>query len=270
MPDTVGSLIRHAAAAACLGVTIAARAIAQPPLPAPTVAPPEPQFLARYNFHLMAASLGSDDDRFKWDSHFGGDLDLVDYVKGRANILADYEAVLGNQLRAFDPNQGNYTLEASSSIRAGATEIAGVFHHVSRHLSDRPKIFAIAWNVLGVRVLRRLEVSGATFDVQGGIGHVTQRAFVDYVWTAYGDVVIRRPINHRLVAYAHGNGELFGIDAASSRGTQQDGRFEAGIRILGTAAALELFAGLERRIDADPIDEQPQRWTLAGFRIVSK
>ena len=124
--------------------------------------------------------------------------------------------------------------------------------------------------MLGVRILRRAEVGGTTFDIQGGVGHVTQRAYVDYVWTANADVVVRRPISSHLVAYAHGMGELFGVDSQSSRGTQQDGRLEAGIRINGVAGGLELFAGIERRIDANQIDQQPRRWTLAGFRIVSR
>ncbi len=271
MPDTAGSLIGHAAAAACLCLTLTAHARAQPPLPTPSQPPPTPEFLAHYNFHLSAESIAGGNERFKWDAHSGLDVDFVDYVSGRANILVDYEVVLGNEIRLFDPNQGNYTLEASASGRAGATELAGVFHHVSRHLSDRPKQFAIAWNVLGVRVLRRVKAGGTTFDIQGGAGRVVQRAYVDYAWTANVDVVIRRPVNERVGVYAHGLGELFGVDAAvSTRGTQEDGRVEGGLRINGAAAALEIFAGFERRIDAYPIDRRPGRWGLAGFRLVGK
>ena len=43
-----------------------------------------------------------------------------------------------------------------------------------------------------------------------------------------------------------------------------------GLRVNGPAAAAELFAGFERRIDADPLDRQAQRWTFAGFRLVSR
>ena len=95
--------------------------------------------MSRYDFHLSAAAVAVNDPRFSWETHFGGDIDVADYVVGRSSILVDYEAVLGDEFRAFDPNQGNYTLEASSSARVGDTEIAGVFHHVSRHLSDRPE-----------------------------------------------------------------------------------------------------------------------------------
>ena len=56
------------------------------------------------------------------------------------------------EFRQFDPNQGNYTLEGSGSVRAGPIEVAGVFHHVSRHLSDRPKRFPVDWNMIGGRI----------------------------------------------------------------------------------------------------------------------
>jgi len=247
------------------------QALAQTPLPKPQAAAASPDFLSNYNFHLSADALTIDDPRFSWQMHFGGDLDLVDYVVGRANILMDYEAVLGNQLRLFDPNQGNYTLEASASARAGATEIAGVVHHVSRHLSDRPKDFAIAWNVVGVRALRRVTAGGATIDLQGSAGRVIARAYVDYAWTGDADVVIRQPVNAHVGVFAHGLGELFGVDPAlAGRDTQRGGRLEGGLRLNGRAGAVELFAGVERRVDADPLDRQRQRWIFAGFRFVSQ
>ena len=113
---TPGSITRRAAFAACLLLTIAARAHAQP-LPSPSTAPPSADFMTHYDFQLSMAALSGGDQRFSWDAHFGGDVDLVDYVVGRANVLIDYEAVLGSEFRPFDPNQGNYTLEASGSAR---------------------------------------------------------------------------------------------------------------------------------------------------------
>jgi len=271
MADSAGSLIGHAAAAVCLSFTFTARAFAQSPLPTPIDAPSAADFLPRGTFHLSAAGLQIDDPRFTWDTHFGGEVDVVDYVFGRVNAVIDYQAILGNAFRIFDPNQGNYILESSASVRIAGTEIAGVFHHESRHLSDRPKRFAIAWNGLGVRVLRRIDLSGTTFDVQGSAGTITQHSYVDYRWTSDLDIVVRRPINPRAAVYAHGTGELFGIDSSlSARPTQKDGRVEVGVRVTGPAAAVEVFAGFERRIDADPIDRQAQRWAFAGFRIVSR
>src|SRR5476651_1844870 len=150
---TCGSLMQCALRAifvACLVCALAPSAYAQWIAPPPVDAPATPQFMPRYDFHLSADATASGDERFSFDTHFGGDMDLVDYKHGRGTVLIDYQAVLGDQLRPFDPNQGNYLLEASSSGRVGTTEIFGVFHHESRHLSDRFKIPAIAWNELQV------------------------------------------------------------------------------------------------------------------------
>src|SRR4051812_33655672 len=116
MSDTSGSLMRGAAAAACLMFVLAAPAAAQQ-VTVDAPAPPGPEFMSRYDFHLSAAALGDSDIRFGWDAHFGGDLDILDYVKGRTTVVIDYDVVLGHEQRLFDPNQGNYTLEASSSWR---------------------------------------------------------------------------------------------------------------------------------------------------------
>ena len=88
MPDTDGSLMRRAALAACLFLTAvrprASAQYAEPPGFAP--APASPDFLTRYDFHLSASKLAVStpdnlpDGRFVWDTHFGGDLDVVDYV----------------------------------------------------------------------------------------------------------------------------------------------------------------------------------------------
>src|SRR3989442_10512059 len=139
-----------------LGLLFPAPAAAQVPQPVFVPAPTAPEFLSRYDFHMTVHQLiGSDDpaERFSWDSHFGGSFDIVDYVVGRASVKVDYEAVLGSEFRPFDPNQANYTLEPSLSVRIGETELAAVFHHLSRHLSDRPEHFAIAWHMWGGRLL---------------------------------------------------------------------------------------------------------------------
>ena len=251
---------------------IGAVARAQMPQPVAVPAPSDPEFLSRFDFHLSAAALASGNDDFAWDAHFGGSFDIVDYVLGRASLIVDYQSGLGNQPRIFDPNQGNYTLEPSLSIRSGATEIAAIFHHQSRHLGDRPKDGAVAWNELGVRVMRRVAVGGATIDVDAEGGRVIQHGFVDYTWMGALGVTARRPINARIGMFAQGGGQLTGVDeAVNRRSTQFGGIAEAGVRIHGrSSAVLELFAGVERRIDPWPIAVGSMQWGLAGLRLVSR
>lgn len=267
MPDIVGSLRRRAAGAACLTLVVACNAAAQSPPPDPR---PDFQFLPRYDVAVMIAGLAHDDDRFSWDAHVGADLDLVDYGFGRFSILVDYQAVMGNQMQLFDPNQGNYLLEGSSSIRARSTEYAAMFHHVSRHLSDRAKNHAIAMNVLGGRVLRQVPLGAATLDIRAEVGRIIQHSYVDYTWRARVHLVARRPVSARLGLVARASGETYGVNPkVAGRDRQNGGRLEGGVRVAGRAAAIELFAGYERVVDADPLDRQPRRWAFAGFRVLN-
>jgi len=48
------------------------------------------------------------------------------------------------------------------------------------------------------------------------------------------------------------------------------GRAEAGVRVSGKQGAVDLFAGYERVVDADPFAEVPRSWAFAGFRLVNK
>lgn len=249
-------------------------AAAQVPQPLYVPAPPGPEFLSRYDFHMSVYKLIGEEDpaeRFSWDTHFGGSFDLIDYYFGRATVNIDYEAVLGHEYRPFDPNQANYMLEASLSARIGKTEVAGVFHHMSRHLSDRPKPNAVAWNAPGGRLLRRFTANDVTIDTAIDIGRVIQHSFVDYTWIGEGDVLVRRPVSPRVGIFAHGSGQFFFVNGTiPDRGTQVGTLLEGGIRVAGRGGALEAFAGFERRVDAYPLERVPQNWVLAGFRLLSR
>jgi len=255
-------------------VVSASSAAAQVPQPVAVPAPPQPEFFPRYDFHLTASSLLLDQDplqRYSWDAHFGGSVDLADYVGGRLSVTADYHAVLGSELRAFDPNQGNYTLEGTASGRAGHTEFVGVFHHVSRHLSDRPKRPAVAWNTVGGRVLHRLTLGATTIDADLDLAWVTQRGFVDYTWIGSLDLQVRHDVTSHVGLFAHASGQLYNVDElVARRSVQLGGVAEAGIRLRGTAGVIELFAGIERRVDAYPTERTAEHWGLAGFRLLSR
>jgi len=249
----------------------AAPATAQ--VPQPVVVPSAgADFLSHYDFWLSAAALAIDNPRFSWDTHFGGAVDVVDYGVGRVGVRIDYQAMLGNELRAFDPNQGNYLLEGNASARLGPnTEVVAIFHHVSRHLSDRAKLPAIAWNVAGARILQHVEIAGTSIDADLEGGAAIQHSTVDYRWVGELDLSIRRPITPRLGVFLHGGGQLFGVDeTVNHRGTQAGGLAEAGLRINGRGGILELFAGFEQRVDAYPTVLGSEHWGLAGFRLLSR
>lgn len=281
-PELPESLARQPAGAACrlfivLVVTVllgAGRARAQQPGPQPvdSLSPAKAEFLPRTNFQLAANTLSGGDPRFTWDARFGGSADVLDYHFGRLSIVGDYEAVVGSELKNFDVNQGLYILEASASGRADEHEVALVFHHVSRHLSDRLKLKRTAWNVLEVRYLRNLDLGGTRVAVVAGAGNVVTHVDVDYTWNLNFDVTARRPVSPRVALYGRGIGEAFGVDPAIRGRTQakHGGRFEGGVRLDAAGGFLELFAGVEHRLDADLHDYIPVTWAILGFRLVNK
>jgi hypothetical protein len=269
MLDPAGTVAKRAAATACLALLFAPWTHAQ--TPPQTSAPPAKTFLTRSGFSFSWAGLVDGDPRFSWDALLGIDLDLADYRVGRLNFTADYEAVLGDERRAFDLNHANYTLEASASYWVHSIELAGVFHHVSRHLSDRPNPATIAWNVAEVRATRQFLLGKSIVDTQLEVGRVLQHTFVDYVWTSNLRLAIRRSLSPRAALFAGGTGGLIGVDRTRlDRGRLCGARLESGVRLNGQTGALELFVGYERRIDAYPLDRQRARWFALGFRLVSR
>ncbi len=228
-------------------------------------------FLTGYRFHLSADSIRTDDPRFRWDAYFGGDIDVVDYRYGRINFLADYEVVLGNQFRHFDPNQGNYYLDLSASWRFKLGEVQGLFQHVSRHLGDRANEQSVAWNDAGVRITTTYASGPTTATVNVRAAKIVQHAFVDYRARAGmgGDVQYR--VNRRFAVVGRADLDVMMVDGSvAGRGTQVGGRTEAAVRVYGTGAGVEAFLGFERRIDPYPLERATRSWMVLGFRFVNR
>ena len=246
----------------------AARVDAQTaPPPQSDAQPPGLEFLSRFDSYLSVEHLASDEERFVWDGNVGVDIDLVDYGFGRLAGVAKYEVVMGSEFRPFDPTQGNYFLEVSTSARTDAFELAGVFHHVSRHLSDRFKRGSVDWNMVGGRISRdvvrgRTELRGRA-DVRG----VLRGGFVDYRWEVDTDVAARVALRPRVAAIARGGFRVLGVNGSRDRGTQYGYRGEGGMRVEGRGAALDLFVAVERRIDPYPLEFSTATWLITGFRI---
>jgi hypothetical protein len=235
-----------------------------------TEAAPSVVFLPRAAFHMTAEHLSGDDERYVWDANFGGELDLVGYGTGRFTFEANYQVILGEQIRAFDPNQGNYILAGAASLQVRGTEVAGVLYHQSRHLADRPKQDAVDWNMLGGRVRRRVLMRAATIDARADLRGVFMKSYVDYEWELdaglRGDVQVRPGVGILLAAGIR----HLGVDGSLDRGDQTGFRVEGGVRLEGRAGAIELFVAGERRIDPFPVEVGTASWVTAGFRLLSR
>jgi hypothetical protein len=234
---------------------------------------PEParvELLPRTAFHLSAEHLSGEDLMFVWDMNFGGELDVIDYRTGRATFVANYQAILGDEFRHFDPNQGNYILSGSASMRTPGVEVAGVFYHQSRHLADRANRVAVAWNMMGVRLQRALTTPRARVDARVDVRGVVAKAFVDYTWEVEGAVRSDVQIRPAVGVLVSGTLRRLGVDDSQNRGDQTGFRGEAGVRFEGRKGAMEFFLAAERRIDPSPLQFGTASWASVGFRLLSR
>ena len=245
-----------------------AQTLAAAASPATPAAARRPIFLADSSYYFQWAALSTPDVRFRWEPRIGFETALLDYHRGALRLVGDYDAVIGRERRRFDVNHGNYVLEMSTSLRTPVAELSGVFHHVSRHLTDRTNLPAISWNAFGARAERRVTRGPSTMSVRVDVAGVGQRAFVDYVWTSDLRVAIERPAGTSAKVFASATGSLIGVDRTRlDRKRQCGAAVEGGVRLKGKAAAMELFLGYERRIDAFPGDRFRVRMVQFGFRV---
>jgi len=232
--------------------------------------PARVQLLPSTEFRLSAEHISAENLMFVWDMNFGGQLDVIDYGTGRATFVANYQAILGDEFRHFDPNQGNYILSGSASMRAPGAEVAAVFYHQSRHLADRDNDVAVAWNMAGVRVQRSVTAGRARVDGRVDVRGVVAKAYVDYTWEIHGavrsDVQIRPSVGVLFV----GTLRRLGVDDSQNRGNQTGFRGETGVRFEGQRGAMEFFLAAERRIDPSPLQFGTARWVTVGFRLLSR
>ena len=248
------------------GLACAVSASAQTAAPAPRV-----EFIPRTAFYMTAERLwGEDDRRFRWDTNFGGELDLIDYGVGRLTFAANYQAILGDEYQLFDPNQGNYVLEGALSGRLPHVELAAVLYHQSRHLGDRPKDIPVDWNMLGVRALRTFPIGTFHLATRADLRGAIKQSFIDYRWEFDGRVRADRVVRPGVGVLLGGSVRHLGVDGSANRGGQTGFRAEAGVRLEGGGGAVELFVAAERRIDPYPLEFSTATWATAGFRLLTR
>ena len=252
------------------GAVPAAAQAPSPPAAAPAPGANGVTFLPRSAFYMSAEHIGSDDPRFVWDANFGGALDFVDYGYGRSTFYANYQVILGDEFHVFDPNQGNYILGGSTSLRAGAFEFAGVFHHESRHLSDRPKRQPVDWNMVGGRVQGFVTRGAVSSAISTDLRKTIKTSYVDYRWELDSRARTRYGLRSGLALVSDLDLRVLGVDGSQDRGTQIGYRVEGGIALEGSGAAVDLFAAVERRIDPYPLQFGTDTWGSIGFRLRSR
>lgn len=242
------------------------------PVAAQTAAPPPRiEFIPRTTFYMALEHLwGEADERYRWDANFGGELDVVDYGAGRLTFGANYQAVLGEEYQPFDPTQGNYIIEGALSARLPQVELAAVLYHQSRHLSDRAKEIPVDWNMLGVRAHRLFPAGAFYVETRTDLRWAIKQSYIDYRWELDGRVRADRVLRPGVGVLLAGSVRHLGVDGTRSRGGQTGFRAEAGVRLEGSAGALELFAAAERRIDPYPLEFSTAAWVTAGFRLLTR
>lgn len=230
------------------------------------------EFMPRTKFFMDASHLSSDEQRFRWSANLSGEIDLLGWNhRGRATFFANYEVVLGDQLRRFDPNQGNYTLDGMVMQGLGPVDVGVVLHHISRHLSDRVKVPAIDWNQIAFRLQSDVELGRVGLAVRGEYRHTMTKSLVDYAREVEGAVNLLYAVTPRVGFTSRGLLRVVGVDGTLARGTQTAARAEGGVRLGGsTASALELFLAAERRLDPYPLEYGVGTWVTAGFRLSSR
>ena len=229
--------------------------------------------MSRYDFHLSAARLAIDDPRFSWDTHSGGDFDLVDYVHGRTTFLADYRRCSGaNSVRSI-PTRATTRSRRRRRSRSRVDRNLSACSTTCRGISaiGRSRV-AIAWNVLERACCSAFDVGGTTVDVRAdarqGRRARLRRLLLDgrrstsssggrsvrtsgSTGARYGETIRR----HRSVISR----------APADRRPARGGRAPDGQG--GAARTVRRLRTGGRRRPARPAE--PAEWAFAGFRLVT-
>jgi len=239
-------------------------------LPAAGRAAEDVQFFPEVTVQLGGAYYIPTEDAFAWDTWIGAGAGLLRVKRTTVYLTTDVETILGEERRAFDANQVNYHLEAGLRIRAGSHLVIPFFHHVSRHVVDRPKNQLVDWNIVGARVTGPLPSS---FPVAGryaaSLGHTVEWRSVGYQWefVAVVDVTVRR----RLWAtpFLRADVRVVTVDPQASihRGDFADFLGEAGVRFATGGRNLDVFAAYEHRNDVFVLSPGVRDRALLGLRI---
>ena len=167
-------------------------------------------------------------------------MDVFDLLFARGSVFFNLETGVGDERRAIDPTQTNYTMDLSVFTRLPRGELGVTFHHVSRHRADREHPGAPSWNMLGLSYGDRLQLGTFDIEIMGRwLGTVTSSE-VDYGQEANAYLRVLRPLTERISVV----GELDGSAAVTDesmfgREYLYGGSAHLGLRFRGAAGAGE-------------------------------
>jgi hypothetical protein len=228
------------------------------------------ELLPDVTLQLAGAAYVPAEDAFAWDTWIGGGAGLLRFKAATAYLTADVETILGRERREFDANQANYHLEGGLRIRYGRQLLIPFFHHVSRHLVDRPKTQLVDWNLVGVRVTGPLPASlPVAARYAASVARTVHRRGVGYEWELVG--VLDVEVAHRSwgVPYLRADARFVTVDpeAAPGRGDFVDFLGQGGLRFVRGGRNLDLFAAYEHRNDVFLLVPGTRDRALFGLRI---
>jgi len=230
---------------------------------------PAAQLFPELSVHLEAARYEPSERDFQWTGWIGGGADVVRAAQATAYFSADAETLLGEERRPFEANQVNYHLEVGVRRSFGSLELAGFYHHVSRHAIDREKPEAVDWNMLGLRAElsfpQRWPLPG---KASLAVARATLASRVGYRWEVAAGVEAEWPAQGWGTGYLRAGVRALSVDAAAeiARDGFVDGLLEAGLRFRG-AGDLDVFAAFERRNDVFLLTPSARSRGLFGVRF---
>jgi hypothetical protein len=227
-------------------------------------------WLPSYHFHLNMAHLSHDSPRYNWDANYGGELGIVAVGRTQLTFVANYQAVLGEEFHPFDPNQGNYTIDGVLSTRVKGFYVAGVFHHLSRHLADRAKRPPVDWNMMGGRVGSFFSRGGTDVEARVDLLGAILKTNVDYNWEMHAGVRAHHRVYGTVGVIGAATLREVGTNGLGDRGNQTGGRGEAGMRVSGKAATIDIYLAVEKVIDPYPTEFGTATYASVGMRLLTR
>jgi hypothetical protein len=228
------------------------------------------ELLPEVTVQLAGAAYVPREDAFAWDTWIGGGAGVLRVRSATAYFTADVETVLGQERRAFDANQANYHLEGGLRIRFRRQLLIPFFHHVSRHVVDRPKTELVDWNLVGVRVTGPLPASfPLAARYAASVARTVHALGVGYEWELVGVLDVELAHLGWGYPYLRADARLVTVDreAGIARGDFVDFLGQGGLRFHRGGRDLGLFAAYEHRNDVFVLLPGARNRALFGLRI---